>query len=216
MCATRHRAVRVVLCHLEYAAHVIVRWLGVICFFFFFQAEDGIRDSEVTGVQTCALPISSRRRHRDSEVTGVQTCALPISSRRRQRDSEVTGVQTCALPIDRKSTRLNSSHLRISYAVFFLRSEEHTSELQSPQNLVCRLLLEKKNEHLHRQLALPTHTPRVLLLHGPLAGRPRLRLSLPLQRLHLVVLRFLVFVFFLNVRGPPGSPLFPPTAPFPI
>src|SRR5207253_7629820 len=29
-------------------------------FFFFFQAEDGIRDGHVTGVQTCALPISSR------------------------------------------------------------------------------------------------------------------------------------------------------------
>src|SRR5207237_5706203 len=27
-------------------------------YFFFFQAEDGIRDSSVTGVQTCALPIS--------------------------------------------------------------------------------------------------------------------------------------------------------------
>src|SRR3712207_8284123 len=29
-------------------------------FFFFFQAEDGIRDIGVTGVQTCALPISAR------------------------------------------------------------------------------------------------------------------------------------------------------------
>src|SRR5256885_9621333 len=29
------------------------------------------------------------------------------------------------------------------------RSEEHTSELQSPCNLVCRLLLEKKKEHVH-------------------------------------------------------------------
>src|SRR5258708_8338482 len=28
------------------------------CLFFFFQAEDGIRDDLVTGVQTCALPIS--------------------------------------------------------------------------------------------------------------------------------------------------------------
>src|SRR5690348_17949950 len=28
-------------------------------FFFFFQAEDGIRDGRVTGVQTCALPISA-------------------------------------------------------------------------------------------------------------------------------------------------------------
>src|SRR5205823_10377898 len=31
----------------------------IFFFFFFFQAEDGIRDKLVTGVQTCALPISS-------------------------------------------------------------------------------------------------------------------------------------------------------------
>src|SRR2546421_3294706 len=46
---------------------------------------------------------------------------------------------------DRKSTRLNSSHDQISYAVFCLKKEEHTSELQSRSDLVCRLLLEKKN-----------------------------------------------------------------------
>src|SRR5207253_7700218 len=32
----------------------------LVCFFF-FQAEDGIRDGHVTGVQTCALPIYERR-----------------------------------------------------------------------------------------------------------------------------------------------------------
>src|SRR3954467_11049964 len=53
--------------------------------------------------------------------------------------------------LDRKSTRLNSSHTIISYAVFCLkkkmcsRSEEHTSELQSHDNLVCRLLLAEKH-----------------------------------------------------------------------
>src|SRR5256885_4846399 len=31
---------------------------SVSCWLFFFQAEDGIRDYKVTGVQTCALPIS--------------------------------------------------------------------------------------------------------------------------------------------------------------
>src|SRR5256885_4103486 len=36
----------------------------------------------------------------------------------------------------------------------FPRSEEHTSELQSPCNLVCRLLLEKKNEGTRRRLRL--------------------------------------------------------------
>src|SRR5258708_14032584 len=30
---------------------------SILCCFFFFQAEDGIRDDLVTGVQTCALPI---------------------------------------------------------------------------------------------------------------------------------------------------------------
>src|SRR5256885_4807122 len=42
--------------------------------FFFFQAEDGIRDYKVTGVQTCALPISRggelRRRPHHREVRG--------------------------------------------------------------------------------------------------------------------------------------------------
>src|SRR5690554_2318496 len=33
---------------------------GRFCVFFFFQAEDGIRDADVTGVQTCALPILVR------------------------------------------------------------------------------------------------------------------------------------------------------------
>src|SRR6266511_4911187 len=33
----------------------------MLCIFFFFQAEDGIRDFHVTGVQTCALPISRAR-----------------------------------------------------------------------------------------------------------------------------------------------------------
>src|SRR2546429_1583492 len=37
-------------------AHVCSKSLE--CLFFFFQAEDGIRDVAVTGVQTCALPIS--------------------------------------------------------------------------------------------------------------------------------------------------------------
>src|SRR2546426_1948564 len=39
-------------------AHYLLDVLGHGFFFFFFQAEDGIRDYKVTGVQTCALPIS--------------------------------------------------------------------------------------------------------------------------------------------------------------
>src|SRR3712207_6952818 len=40
-----------------------------------------------------------------------------------------------------------SARTAVDFAVPFSRSEEHTSELQSRQYLVCRLLLEKKNQH---------------------------------------------------------------------
>src|SRR5690606_39609848 len=42
-----------------------------ILFFFFFQAEDGIRDFHVTGVQTCALPISINYRTFKPERDGL-------------------------------------------------------------------------------------------------------------------------------------------------
>src|SRR5438105_7612208 len=48
-------------------------WFVVLFCVFFFQAEDGIRDPLVTGVQTCALPISVHRPH----------AGLPCRSRRR-------------------------------------------------------------------------------------------------------------------------------------
>src|SRR5437879_10288187 len=39
--------------------------------FFFFQAEDGIRDTSVTGVQTCALPISDHAPERDDGIEAL-------------------------------------------------------------------------------------------------------------------------------------------------
>src|SRR5690348_17783515 len=39
--------------------------------------------------------------------------------------------------------------LKVKHVIVCGRSEEHTSELQSPVHLVCRLLLEKKNKNLH-------------------------------------------------------------------
>src|SRR5260370_14723842 len=69
----------------EYAIQIRVDFRRVL---FFFQAEDGIRDSKVTGVQTSAL--------------------------------------------------------RISYAVFCLRTKEQTPEIQSHLNLVCRLMLKNR------------------------------------------------------------------------
>src|SRR5688500_19754295 len=52
-----------------------------------------------------------------------------------------------------RDRRLALHHSEPGTIVVTVRSEEHTSELQSPCNLVCRLLLEKKNRdtRLHRQ-----------------------------------------------------------------
>src|SRR2546426_3076879 len=50
-------------------------------------------------------------------------------------------------PLERLEALTREAHAARGEAA--VRSEEHTSELQSPCNLVCRLLLEKKNTHLH-------------------------------------------------------------------
>src|SRR3712207_8606984 len=116
-------------------------------FFFFFQAEDGIRDIGVTGVQTCALPIWKGLKfcypsatkvgnkqnqyilnHLDFNMecgkaigliglngTGKTTFARVISGLEKIKEGKIWA---------EKDKELN-------------RSEEHTSELQSRQYLVC-------------------------------------------------------------------------------
>src|SRR3712207_2965387 len=51
------------------------------CYFFFFQAEDGIRDIGVTGVQTCALPIFwlIGAAYLSAQFTGVPTAVWIIA-----------------------------------------------------------------------------------------------------------------------------------------
>src|SRR5256885_5996548 len=105
-----------------------------LLFFFFFQAEDGIRDYKVTGVQTCALPISASRpcfcccsssgercRHRRPiHRAGARRAARAAVDRLGQPVPRLAAEQER----DRKSTRLNSSHLVISYAVFCLKQKQ--------------------------------------------------------------------------------------------
>src|SRR3712207_8405537 len=59
---------------------------------FFFQAEDGIRDIGVTGVQTCALPIYSRRCCIHAEARQLAheppTAELSAANRRRPDDGD--------------------------------------------------------------------------------------------------------------------------------
>src|SRR3989337_815031 len=86
--------------------------LCVFSSFFFFQAEDGIRDATVTGVQTCALPINDTAYEMlPCWSSDVCSSDLMIRHTRCYRDwsSDVFSSDLCRI----------------------IRSEEHTSELQS-------------------------------------------------------------------------------------
>src|SRR2546429_2690349 len=140
-----------------------------VLFFFFFQAEDGIRDVAVTGVQTCALPIYQFSEQylgvdplyywTDRQPLRRTQLGLPASLNKQFPASvfkyrglfindedlltgwapgeakDHTGISLevwnkifetiLRLKGDRKSTRLNSSHGYISYAVFCLKNNSN-------------------------------------------------------------------------------------------
>src|SRR5947209_17260407 len=71
-----------------------------LVFFFFFQAEDGIRDIGVTGVQTCALPIYLGPRHVVS-AGGSEQCL----------DRSFAGDRLQAAPVSAAADRTVLAHL---------------------------------------------------------------------------------------------------------
>src|ERR1039457_7214759 len=97
------------------------------------------------------------------------------------------------------------------------RSEEHTSELQSPCNLVCRLLLEKKNiitatksEHVTRPLWSAEFHAR-----APMRRCARLRSAWKMLCVHGCTYCCFLFFFLKDPATPEFSPL-PLPAPLPI
>src|SRR5438034_5752984 len=100
-------------------------------FFFFFQAEDGIRDHCVTGVQTCALPISG---HTAGSHRGRVVAAVHGMFGRGGRMLRMMALDRALLRGDRKSTRLNSSHTVISYAVFCLKKKNSPASANRAHN----------------------------------------------------------------------------------
>src|SRR3712207_7688881 len=86
----------------------------------------------------------------DTATTEIYTLslhdALPISSRPAVSStaSRTSGSTAMPGPQGRRDTAMRRARVSVT-AVAWSRSEEHTSELQSRQYLVCRLLLEKKN-----------------------------------------------------------------------
>src|SRR5256884_2077548 len=105
--------------------------------FFFFQAEDGIRDVAVTGVQTCALPIPRQV----TECFGFQ--ADGSYSMRHLSPGHAEPLRSELFAFVRAIREKQPPAVTGAEG----RSEEHTSELQSRLHLVCRLLLEKKKNN---------------------------------------------------------------------
>src|SRR2546428_10321442 len=109
------------------------------------------------GVAACSrelcsrLPLISFFFFNDTATTEIYTLslhdALPISV-----------VVVLRVPVD----RVRAGGVQDGMADWVVRSEEHTSELQSRSDLVCRLLLEKKKNY--------THTTTAPLAHGSLRG----------------------------------------------
>src|SRR6202047_5200319 len=107
------------------------------------------------------------------------------------------------------------SHRRLRQDRPAKRSEEHTSELQSPDDLVCRLLLEKKKYQcgipVRRDTfegSLPLMCARTRTVMDDARDSPQLR------SLSILVTSAVDFFFFLMIRRPPRSTLFPYTTLF--
>src|SRR5690606_40775080 len=89
-----------------------------------------------------ALPSFPPRRSSDLIDQGQRR--IPVQFAKRVRGRRVLGGQSTYIPL-----KVNVSGVIPVIFATSVRSEEHTSELQSRENLVCRLLLQKKNDTLH-------------------------------------------------------------------
>src|SRR5256885_4966046 len=113
----------------------------------FLQAEAGIRYYKVTGVQTCALPISSSFVAMSSVRASLRLRYPDQRQRTRRRSAALRTLPCRSRPwvgaraeSRRARGRIGSSGSRATTS----DRKSTRSELQSPCNLVCRLLLEKK------------------------------------------------------------------------
>src|SRR5437867_6263407 len=83
-----------------------------ILFFFFFQAEDGIRDRTVTGVQTCALPILSKRSSKCVPATAL--LEGNIRSKARLECCNFRSLPSERTPVGKLKSRVSTARRRRS------------------------------------------------------------------------------------------------------
>src|SRR5256885_5696714 len=122
----------------------------VVSFFFFFN------DTATTEIYTLSL--------HDALPICMLLC---LCSKNNEKDALDVFDQRTDMPLKREhlvSWRINWNRKSENIKSLAQRSEEHTSELQSPCNLVCRLLLEKKKKQTNYLLI--THVNALSLSDG--------------------------------------------------
>src|SRR2546430_13359593 len=105
------------------------------------------------GQVSCFVQRSGKKlgcHHQHDLICGPRPCKAIAGSRRKDIEIPWTMLSASGAAIRRPLEGNLSQSLEIQKMsrmfMFGNRSEEHTSELQSQSNLVCRLLLEKKND----------------------------------------------------------------------
>ena len=106
-----------------------------VCLFFFFQAEDGVRDRLVTGVQTCALPISWNFLWFNDFIRGAKPGGGPKNPREMETHLRKT-----------LSHILLMTFISLNSLIKVLAAELNNQELEKKSKEILNSLFKEKRE----------------------------------------------------------------------
>src|SRR5690606_35152768 len=119
---------------------------------FSFQAEDGIRDFHVTGVQTCALPIYLDEVDYRVDCTLIVVRDLRIADNDVPLDHSVSSCDSHSLSSPQNTSNPQMRHGATDHRLFNLlhRCHENSAEIRSLNDLVSKLFVRVEPGHLIR------------------------------------------------------------------
>src|SRR5205085_6638853 len=119
-------------------------------FVFFFQAEDGIRDLTVTGVQTCALPISTAqvllRNTGNLAVSGNNTWAVVLAGG--------DGTRLAALTTDRQGRVVPKQYCSLNGGMTLLQQAFERARRVVPPERICVIVADQHRDFWDAALAI--------------------------------------------------------------